>query len=57
MVLWKIRDSIIGSNTCNLAEFTVATANKYRRGQHDEKTAFGYTVHNVILVRYIFDIA
>lgn len=49
--LLQIRDSIIGDNPCSLADFTYHTANKYRHGQFDENMGFGYTVHNVILVR------
>jgi hypothetical protein len=46
----KIRNSIIGSTACSLAQFTFRTANKYRCGQFDENTGLGYTIHNVILV-------
>ena len=53
---YQIRDSIIGANSCSLAEFTYHTANKYRRGQFDENMSFGYTVHNVILVSKFINI-
>jgi hypothetical protein len=52
-LLPQIRDSIIGAGACTLAEFTFQSANKYRRGQFDEKMGLGYSIHNVILVSKI----
>jgi hypothetical protein len=49
----QICDSIIGAGACTLAEFAFQSANKYRRGQFDEKMGLGYSIHNVILVSKI----
>ncbi|KZP06466.1 hypothetical protein FIBSPDRAFT_764385 [Athelia psychrophila] len=47
----EIFDSIQTNKKCSLQSFTYRSAVKFRRGQFEQSMGFGYTIHNVILVR------